>query len=63
MTATYLGSPLQRLARLMSKTDGSCVDASYEQFISHQKNISWNLDNISKVKIKMLYEFQTVNNK
>ncbi|XP_035739190.1 thymus-specific serine protease-like [Vespa mandarinia] len=46
MTATYLGSPLQRLARLLSKDDGSCLDASYEQFISRHRNISWSSDSI-----------------
>lgn len=46
MTATHLGSPLQRLARLMSDNDGKCLNASYEQFISHYKNVSWDLNSI-----------------
>ncbi|KAI4499431.1 hypothetical protein M0802_005327, partial [Mischocyttarus mexicanus] len=46
MTGTHLGSPLQRLARLMNNTDGNCLDASYEQFISRYKNVSWSLNSI-----------------
>ncbi|XP_014469175.1 PREDICTED: putative serine protease K12H4.7 [Dinoponera quadriceps] len=40
MTATHLGSPLQRLARLVVNSDG-CLDMNYENFIAKYREISW----------------------
>ncbi|XP_050448201.1 putative serine protease K12H4.7 [Cataglyphis hispanica] len=41
MTAAHLGSPLQRLARVVSKPD-VCLDVNYNNFVEKYRDISWN---------------------
>ncbi|KAK2587879.1 hypothetical protein KPH14_003976 [Odynerus spinipes] len=48
MTATYLGSPLQRLARLMSMPGGNCLDTNYEKFVSNFRNVSWEVKGVTR---------------
>ena len=43
MTAPYLGSPLQRLARLVSQK-GSCLQNNYNKFIKHYTDEAWKSD-------------------
>lgn len=40
MTAAHLGSPLQRLAHVVSKP-GMCLDVNYNNFVEKYRNISW----------------------
>lgn len=40
MTATHLGSPLQRLARVASNKD-KCLDIKYENFVKQYRETSW----------------------
>lgn len=40
MTALHLGSPLQRLAHVVSKSD-KCLDVNYDNFVKKYRNISW----------------------
>lgn len=40
MTAAHLGSPLQRLAHVVSKQD-KCLDVNYNNFVKEYRNISW----------------------
>ncbi|EFN80400.1 putative serine protease K12H4.7 [Harpegnathos saltator] len=43
MTATHLGSPLQRLARVIANSDpgSACFDMSYKNVIKKYRDISW----------------------
>lgn len=40
MTATYLGSPLQRLAHFVSRKD-KCLKNNYEKFVTLYRNETW----------------------
>lgn len=48
MTASYLGSPLQRLAHVMSDPKGRCIDTNYERFVSNLKNVSWDVKGMTR---------------
>lgn len=47
MTATYLGSPLQRLAHFVSSKD-KCLKNNYDKFVTLYRNETWNQSDISK---------------
>lgn len=40
MMATHLGSPLQRLAHVVSEED-KCLDASYNNSVKEYNEVSW----------------------
>lgn len=44
MTAEYLGSPLQRLAHLVSDNLMDCVENNYQKFVKYYKNETWSSD-------------------
>lgn len=48
MTATYLGSPLQRLARVMSNPKHACLDTNYETLVSRFRDTSWDVPSIMR---------------
>lgn len=47
MTASYLGSPLQRLAHFVSSKD-KCLKNNYDKFVTLYRNETWNQSDISK---------------
>lgn len=51
MTASYLGSPLQRLAHFVSRKD-KCLKNNYDKFVTLYRNETWNQSDISKHRSK-----------
>jgi hypothetical protein len=49
MTAAHLGSPLQRLALLVSKSSEDCVATNYEKFVKKYRKSTWDPADISLV--------------
>lgn len=47
MTATYLGSPLQRLAHFVSSKD-KCLKNNYDKFVTLYRNETWNQSDIMR---------------
>lgn len=47
MTASYLGSPLQRLAHVITDGAKKCIDNNYQKFVREYRNATWK-NNISR---------------
>lgn len=55
MTAAHLGSPLQRLALLVSKS-GKCFAANYKNFIKKHRDVSWNSSTAADIMRQWIHQ-------